>query len=559
MKLYESIDWREPLAGFDPWRNAPDDCRFYPKRAAQYCEFLETHIKLSRGDGYMGHYIELMPWQTKFIGWLFGWLCRNPDGRFVRRFDTAFVYIPKKNGKSEFTSAIASTLFLADPESDKKIYCAANVKEQAALVFNAANYQVQNSGIDTTLLKGTRDISRKRIIYTPSNSLLTAISRDARNTEGVEPSVAVIDELHVFPDGQLLDVLRKGMITRREPLFIMLTTAAHQGDNICNNELDYARRVRDGQLNNPKYLPVIFEPGPNDDWKDERTWFKVNPGLGHTIRIDRFRDEFAKALENPRAELEFKRLNLNLQGKDSDQWVDLEDWKACPSDISPADLEGQPCTMGLDLSATRDLTALCLYFPRQRAFLPYFFVPQQTAAQRDDYQIWAKDGLLQIAGGAAIAEDEIRRKIQELAGGWDEQRKQRIKGRYDVRAIAFDPWRMAALSNTLTNVDELNLVKFRQGYITMAEPTARLEGEIADHQITHFNNPILTWMITNAVAKVDPRGNTMLVKDNPASKKKIDGLIAMIMARGVYEFPDVKPLFEESDVRIRFLEGGFGT
>ena len=101
------------------------------------------------------------------------------------------------------------------------------------------------------------------------------------------------------------------------------------------------------------------------------------------------------------------------------------------------------------------------------------------------------------------------------------------------------------------------MIKFRQGYITMAEPTARLEGEIADHQITHFNNPILTWMITNAVAKVDPRGNTMLVKENPASRKKIDGLIAMIMARGVCEHPDVKPLFEESEVRIRFLEGGF--
>lgn len=559
MKLYETIDWREPLAGFDPWRNAPADCAFYPRRAAQYCQFLETHIKLSRGDGYMGKYIDLMPWQTKFIGWLFGWLRRTPEGQFVRRFDTAFIYIPKKNGKSEFTSAIASTLFLADPESDKKIYCAANVKEQAALVFNAANYQVQNSGVDTSLLKGTRDISRKRIIYTPSNSLLTAISRDARNTEGVEPSVAVVDELHVFPDGQLLDVLRKGMITRREPLFIMLTTAAHQGDNICNTELDYARRVRDGQLNDPHYLPVIFEPGPADDWKDEKTWYKVNPGLGHTIRIDRFRAEFQKALDNPRAELEFKRLNLNLQGKDTDQWVDLEDWNACPNDLTPESLLGEPCTMGLDLSATRDLTALCLYFPKQRAFLPYFFVPRATADQRDDYLIWAKDGLLTIAGSAAISEADIRRKIQELAGGWDEVAKKRIHGKYDVRAIAYDPWRMASLSNTLSSVDELNLVKFRQGYITMSEPTARLEAEIAEHSIRHFNNPLLTWMITNAVAKVDPRGNTMLVKDNPASKKKIDGLIAMIMARGVYEQPETKALFEETDYTIRYLDGGFGS
>ena len=543
--LYQTIDWRQPMTGYDPWRNAPDDCKFYPRRAADYCRFIETHIRLSRGDGCMGNLIELMEWQTRFVGWLFGWLREVKPGVYRRRYDTAFVYIPKKNGKSEFTSAIATTLFLADPERDKKVYCAANVKEQAALVFNSANYQVCNSGIDPARLKGTRDISRKRIIDTATNSLLTAISRDARNTEGVEPSMAVVDELHVFPDAMLIDVLRKGMITRDEPLLVMLTTAAHQGDNVCNAELDYARRVRDGALNDPRYLPVIFEPGPHDNWKDPAVWRKVNPGLGTTIRLDRFEAEFRRALDNPRAELEFKRLNLNLQSKSEEQWVDIADWDACiDPDLTPEDLLGQPCTMGLDLSATRDLTALVLYFPKQHAVLADFFVPKDTAAQRDDYLIWAKEGRLTIAGDAAISETEIRARIRQLAGGWDDKTKQRTAGLYDVRAIAYDPWRMSVLSEQLSAEDGLNLVKWRQGYVTMSEPTARVEAEIAEHKLTHFGNPVLRWMITNAVAKTDPRGNTMLVKENPNSRRKIDGLIAMIMARGLADHPEVRPLFD---------------
>ena len=166
-----------------------------------------------------------MWWQRLLVGWLFGWLYR--DGR--RRFDTVFVYIPKKNGKSGFTSALAAALFIADGETDKKVYCAASVKEQAALVFQDAVYMTEETGINPSHLKGTGDLSRKKVYYTPTRSLLTAISRDARNNEGIEPSVAIVDELHVMPDGSLIDVLRKGMVTRRQPLLIFLTWRVRDG------------------------------------------------------------------------------------------------------------------------------------------------------------------------------------------------------------------------------------------------------------------------------------------------------------------------------------------
>mgnify|MGYP000011264974 FL=1 len=545
---WSSWDWKQPLAEFDPWRNAPAECAFYPKRAREWCDFFEGHIKLARGDGFMGQYIRLMWWQRLLVGWLFGWLYR--DGR--RRFDTVFVYIPKKNGKSGFTSALAAALFIADGETDKKVYCAASVKEQAALVFQDAVYMTEETGINPSHLKGTGDLSRKKVYYTPTRSLLTAISRDARNNEGIEPSVAIVDELHVMPDGSLIDVLRKGMVTRRQPLLIFLTTAAHQGDNICNDELDFARRVRDGELDAPNYLPAIFEATERDDWRDEKTWFKANPGLGVTIRLDRFRQEFQKAQESPSLEREFKRLNLNMQGRSTDQWIDMEDWKLCPNDIDPSQLLGQKCTMGIDLSATRDITALVLYFPKFNALLPFFFVPKQTMRERDDYLIWQRQGLLQEAGGAAIDETEVRRKIWELAGGYDEERHVRIKGRYDCRAIAYDPYRMSGLSIKLKEVDEHELFPFRQGFLSMAEPTAKLEADILEHRLRHFGNPVLTWMVSNAKMQTDPKGNTMLAKENKDSKRKIDGVVASVMAYGVYLRPEVQELFND-DYEVRTL------
>ena len=163
-----------------------------------------------------------------------------------------------------------------------------------------------------------------------------------------------------------------------------------------------------------------------------------------------------------------------------------------------------------------------------------------------------RQGLLQEAGGAAIDETEVRRKIWELAGGYDEERHVRIKGRYDCRSIAYDPYRMSGLSLKLKEVDEHELFPFRQGFLSMAEPTAKLEADILEHRLRHFGNPVLTWMVSNAKTQTDPKGNTMLAKENKDSKRKIDGVVASVMAYGVYLRPEVQELFND-DYEVRTL------
>lgn len=546
---WTDFDWKKPLCGYDPWKNVPDGCAFFPKRAQAWCDFFEKNIRLPRGDGFAGKLITLMEYQRYIVGWLFGWLYKD-DHR--RRYDTVFVYIPKKNGKSGFTSALAAGLFTADGTGDKKVYCAASTKDQAGLVFTDAADMARHI-LPERELRGINDLSRKKVIYKPTNSLLTAISCDAGSTEGVEPSAAIVDELHVMDNQGLVDVLRKGMLTRRQPLMIYLTTAAKQGDNVCNAELDVAKRVRDNVLDLPNYLPVIYEMTEADDWRSEEVWKRVNPGYGITIRPERFKQEFALAENNPRLELEFKRLNLNFQSKDNSQWLDMEDWKRCPLDMDISELDGEPCAMGIDLSSVNDLTALSLYFPKQQAVIPFFFVPEETAHSRDDYLIWKKQGFVEFAGGKYIEEDEVLQQILKLAGYWDHATKTRIKGKYDVKVIAYDPWRMGGMAAKLDEKYLLNVQPCRQGYMTMAEPTAAFEKMVLGRKLRHFNNPVLRWMAANAQAKLDPKGNTQVVKEDKSSPRKIDGLIASIMALWAANKSENQELFEKQSESVVFL------
>lgn len=541
---WSEFNWEQPLAGYDPCKDVPKEYAFMPGRAAWWCDFFEKNIKLSRGDGMVGNPLRLMDWQALLIGWLFGWIHRETKRR---RYNTALVYIPKKNGKSEFTSALAAALFAVrnDLHTDAKVYCAASSKEQASLVFDSAVYMLLGMGLKKEQLRGAGDLSRKKVQWVERRAFLTAIAAEANTAEGVEPTVAIVDELHTQPGGDLLNVLRKGMVSRSEGLLIMLTTAAKQGENVCNAELETARMVRDGTLAMPNYLPILFEPGKGDDWRDEATWRKVNPGYGVTIKPERFREEFVRAMQSKAAEIEFKRLNLNMQTKEGAQWLDLDDWDACPDDLDPAALEGEKCALGLDLSAHDDLTAAVFYFPKYKAVLPFFIVPKETAAGRDDYLIWAKAGKVIISPDPVIQPEEVRKFLLPMIGGWDEEKREEIAGKYDCRVIAYDPWGMATLAAKLKEVDGKEVLKWRQGFASMTEPTTAFETMVRMHELRHFRHPVLRWQASNAVVVHDAAQNVKIVKPERSSRRKIDGLVAAIMAAGAAMKPECADLFED--------------
>ena len=320
----------------------------------------------------------------------------------------------------------------------------------------------------------------------------------------------------------MIETLEAGIISRRQPLIVYTTTADYARPSPCNEIYEYAKKIRDGLVPDPHFLPVIYEADEEkDDWTSEETWKKVNPNYGITVKRDFFIEQVQRAKENPSQENAFKRLHLNVQTRKEKKWMELKDWDESGSAVDKSELLGKNCFASLDLSSTTDLAALGLYFPAYPAYLMWCWAPAKTAEKRIEYTIWEKEGYLEIIEGRTIDDEIIRTKINEL------------RKSYVFDSIAYDPWNASSLAVRLGDDDGFKMIEFRQGYKSMNEPTKSLEKLIINHNLVHFNNPVLRWMISNTESITDPAGNIKLVKPHKDSPLKIDGVIALVMGHGL--------------------------
>lgn len=528
--------WTEPIAGFDPWAH-PGDALFYPRLAKWACDWFPQNLTHFEGE-FAGKPFELLPWQKKLVGHLFGWL--NPDG--TRRFRTLFLYVPRKNGKTTLAAGLSLLLFAEDGEPGAQIYVGAKTREQAGILYDHAATLLNAETIERCGLQIPTGKNARKMYCDEYNSVLRAVSRDAGSMQGYNPSVGIIDELHVQPDRKLTEAFIKGMMARKQPLMAYLTTAAEEGENACNEELHAAIQVRDGVVVNPSYFPVIFAADEKDDISDEAVWIKANPSIGYATKLENIRKEFSEINGSIEKLISFKRYILNMHTKASAAWVDLAYWDENSGNINPEELTGQKCFAGIDLSSTSDITAIVLYFPESKAILPRFFVPKETARRKLEYEYWEKKGLLKIAGGDCINDVEVEQEILQLAAD------------YNILQLAYDPHGMAHMARRLTD-QGLEMVPFRQGTLSMNEPTKLTEKMILQKELQHGGNPVLRWMITNARTVQDNNGCVRIAKENKDSPRKVDGVVAMIMAIGQWMKFDIednanKSVYEERGLRV---------
>ena len=330
--------------------------------------------------------------------------------------------------------------------------------------------------------------------------------------------------------------------SRRQPLIVHITTADFDRESICNEKYDYACKVRDGVIDDPAFLPVIYEASNDDDWTDPDIWKRVNPNLGVSINKEYLQRECRKAQETPSYENTFKRLHLNIRTQQDVRWLSLEAWDACDgSPIDESALEGRPCFAGLDLSTTTDLSALVLVFPHDdgtSTLVPRFWVPADNAERRErrdrvPYQTWARQGLIEMTPGNVIDYDRIKARIDELGR------------RFDIREIAVDRWNATQLITQLQ--DEWHEVTpFGQGFKDMSAPTKEFERLVMSRRLRHGGYPVLRWMVSHVSVETDAGGN--LKPSKKKSTDRIDGLVAAIMAlSGAMQEPDPKSPYDEPD------------
>ncbi|KLU76026.1 terminase large subunit [Clostridium botulinum] len=491
----------------------------YDEAKAQHAVDFINCLKHTKGR-WRGVPFELLPWQDKIIRDIYGNI--KPNG--YRQYNTAYVEIPKKNGKSELAAAVALYMTCGDNEWGAEVYGCASDRQQASIVFDVAVEMVEQC---PALKKRIKPImSVKRLVYKPTNSFYQVLSAEAYTKHGLNVHSVIFDELHAQPNRELFDVMTKGSgDARTQPLFFLITTAGTDRNSICFEQHQKAMDIIEGRKIDPTFYPVIYGIKDEEDWSLEENWYKANPSLGHTIDIEKVRNAFNSAKENPAEENIFRQLRLNQWVKQSTRWMPMDKWDECDFNIDIDLLKGRECYGGLDLSSTADITAFVLVFPPRNdtekyIVLPFFWIPEDNLklrVRRDHvpYDVWEKQDFIKTTEGNVVHYGFIETFIEELGT------------KYNIKEIAFDRWGAVQMVQNLEGMG-FTVVPFGQGYKDMSPPSKELMKLTLEERIAHGGNPVLRWMMDNIFIKQDPAGN--IKPDKEKSTEKIDGAVALIMA-----------------------------
>lgn len=491
----------------------------YNKASADYAVMFIENLCHTKGT-WAGKPFELIDWQEQIIRDLFGTL--KPNG--YRQFNTAYIEIPKKQGKSELAAAVALLLTCGDGEERAEVYGCAADRQQAAIVFDVAADMVR---MCPALSKRVKILaSQKRLIYTPTNSFYQVLSAEAYSKHGFNIHGVLFDELHTQPNRKLFDVMTKGSgDARMQPLYFLITTAGTDTHSICYETHQKAKDIIEGRKIDPTFYPVIYGADESDDWTDPKVWKKANPSLDITVGIDKVKAACESAKQNPGEENAFRQLRLNQWVKQAVRWMPMEKWDRCAFAVDEDELEGRVCYGGLDLSSTTDITAFVLVFPPldeedKYIILPYFWIPEDNLTLRVNrdhvpYDVWERQGYLQTTEGNVVHYGFIEQFIESLGE------------RFNIREIAFDRWGAVQMVQNLEGMG-FTVVPFGQGFKDMSPPTKELMKLVLEQKIAHGGHPVLRWNMDNIYIRTDPAGN--IKADKEKSTEKIDGAVATIMA-----------------------------
>lgn len=476
-------------------------------------------LKHTKGSWY-GKNFELLPWQTDIVSNIFGTVKENG----YRQYNTAYVEIPKKQGKSELAAAIALYLLAGDGEWGAEVYGCAADRQQASIVFDVACQMVEQC---PALKKRIKPImSQKRLVYLPLNSFYQVLSAESYTKHGLNVHGVVFDELHAQPNRALFDVMTHGSgDARKQPLFFLITTAGTDRNSICWEVHSKAKDILEGRKHDRSFYPVIYGADDDDDWSSEAVWYKANPSLGITVDIDKLYTAYESAKENPAEENLFRQLRLNQWVKQSVRWMPMDAWDKCDFAVDPEALKGRECYGGLDLSSSTDITAFVLVFPPKDEddkyiILPHFWIPEDTIDQRVrrdhvPYDTWLGRGQVIATEGNVIHYGYIENFIEELGK------------KYHIKEIAFDRWGAVQMTQNLEGMG-FTVVPFGQGFKDMSPPTKELMKLVLEQRIAHGGNVPLRWMMDNVFVRTDPAGNIKMDKEK--STERIDGAVATVMA-----------------------------
>ena len=492
------------------------------QRALDVIEFIQM---LHHTGDFYGKPFLLLDWQHKIIWDVYGTV--NEKG--YRQYQYVYSEIPKKNGKTELAAALSNYHLFNDPHSGQ-IYCCAADREQASLVYKAAKEMIEQ---DPALEEMVKIVDSKKEIHNRyTGTFIKVLSAEAFTKHGINPTVVIFDELHAQPNRNLWDVMTFGAgAARKEPLWWVITTAGDDPDrhSIGWEVHEYARAIMDGEKEDPIWYAKIYGANEDDDIFAEETWYKTNPSLGHTIDIEKVRQEAIGARNDEAKEKLFRWLRLNQWvSLKSVGWLPLTLWDNTVGEWNNANLLGKRCYLGLDLASTTDLTAACLLFPPQddiedwrclyEAWIPEDNMNERIKRDRTPYDRWVKDRFLHATPGDVVDYSFVESRIITLS-------KQ-----FNLQYICADPWNSRMLQQQLAKVD-IETLEVSQTIAGLSPGMKELERLMRSGQLTHEKHPVARWCFGNMVIHIDGNENMKPMKNK--ARDRIDVIVAMINAMAI--------------------------
>lgn len=463
---------------------------------------------------------QLDPWVERLVRRIYG--PRDADGQ--RQVRTVFAMIPRGARKTSIGAALIA-LHTFGPErvpNGQTVSAAADAK-QALIAYDEALGIVQ--AMPEVAAKLQVRVGTHKIRHPRKGATYESISSDGATQHGRTINFLLSDEIHAWKKRDLWEALKTSLAKTAESLHVITTTAGRGQENLAFDLVSYARRVASGEIVDPSFLPVLFEPDAGADWRDEALWHEVNPGLALGYPDLKGLQAMAREAESRPADQDaFKQYHLNFWPDHAQSaFVDMATYDLGADPIDVDELRGRECWLAADLSSNKDLTVVTASFRDgdNTITLPWFFCPKENLRQREDatqapYTRWASEGLITATPGNVVDFRAVEQRIRQLC---DE---------YDVKEIAFDPALARSILNNLLD-DGYPAIEFRQGAVSMMPAIAELERSVIAGRFKHGGHPILRMCFANSEVETNSHGHKVRLHK---SKRwlSIDGTVAAAMS-----------------------------
>ncbi|MGV3095507.1 terminase large subunit [Staphylococcus borealis] len=499
---------------------------YKPKRAKKVIQFIEVLPDTK------GKFNKLALFQKFIVSMVRGWFTEEDD---YLRFNKAFISMARKGGKSLLVSGLTlySFLFDREPAEGRQIFCAANDKKQASIVFNMVAKQLLYFISQVPELKKDVKKVRELLQHTKDGSYVMPLSRDTGAVDGFEPFLAVIDEYHAAKTNEMLELIQSGQGNLMQSLIFIISTAGFNlNAPMYMDEWPYAKEILADTYRDEQYFAIIFEQDSEEEWQDKSMWAKSNPLINESDDLKEQIEDFLQKRVDEAVKkgtmfrVLVKNFNYWMQASE-ESYLDFNDWKKNETEF---DIKGTKTYIGLDLSRADDLTAVSFIHLdeiKKRYFVTsHSFVATkgglQAKIERDliDYRQMAQHGYCTITDlqSGIINSNQVLDYIEKYI----------LTNNLDVQAICYDPH---AIHGFIAEIEKRNwryeLIEIRQGAMTLSNPVIDFRLKVIDEQVKHHKNPLLDIAVKNAVSK---NVNDSVMIEKKLNREKIDPLMSTIFA-----------------------------